>query len=209
MTAFRLFLFGSPRIEHGGQILPMRRSKALALLAYLAVARRPQHRDTLVTLVWPEFDPDSARNNLRRELSLLKTMLGDKVLVADRMQIALDPDADLSLDVSAFQEQVVLVRQHDHQPSDLCPRCADALANAARLYTDDFMAGFSLPDSAAFDEWQFFQREELRQQLAWVLQSLVAHHRDLGAYNAALEYARRWLSLDPLHALPRGAAKGR
>ena len=38
------------------------------------------------------------------------------------------------------------------------------------------MAGFSLPDSPAFDEWQFYQREALRQHLVEALQTLVAWH---------------------------------
>ena len=45
------------------------------------------------------------------------------------------------------------------------------LAQAAELYGDDFLAGFGLPDNAAWDEWQFYQREGLRQRLAGVLGS--------------------------------------
>src|SRR5919205_3874502 len=100
----RLFLFGIPRIEHDGQAVPLRRSKALALLAYLATTRQPQNRDALLALLWPEFDPEDARNNLRRELSLLKTALGEDVLVADRLQIAWSAQVDAWLDVTAFQE---------------------------------------------------------------------------------------------------------
>ena len=30
------------------------------------------------------------------------------------------------------------------------------------LFANDFLAGFSLPDSPQFDDWQFFQQEELK-----------------------------------------------
>jgi predicted ATPase/DNA-binding SARP family transcriptional activator len=195
----RLLLFGTPRIEHDGQIVPLRRTKALALLAYVAMSGRPQDRELLLALLWPEFDAASARNNLRRELSLLKAALHEEILIADRLQVRWNTQADCWLDVAAFQAQLAVVKQHGHASNALCAACAAALTTAAELYTDDFLAGFNLPDSPAFDEWQFFVREQLRQQLATALQSLVSWQRESGAYGAALEHARRWLQLDGLH----------
>jgi DNA-binding SARP family transcriptional activator len=199
MALLHLFLFGSPRLEHNGQIIPLRRTKALALLAYVAMAGQPQDRETLLALLWPEFDAASARNNMRRELSLLKTSLDAELLIADRLQVRWNAQADCWLDVAAFQAQLAIAKQHGHSSDELCAACAAALTTAGQLYTDDFMAGFNLPDSPAFDEWQFFQREQLRQQLATTLQSLITWHCKSGAYGAALEYARRWLQLDGLH----------
>ena len=172
----RLFLFGAPHIELDGRVVPLRRSKALALLAYLAMAPQPQEREVLLALLWPEFDTADARNNLRRELSLLKAALNADVLVADRSQVARNAQVALWLDVAVFQEQIALRRQHGHPPGEACALCVNALTTATRLYTDDFMAGFSLPDSPAFDEWQFYQREALRQHLVETLQTLVAWH---------------------------------
>ena len=102
----RVFLFGTPRVTHNGQAVALRRTKALALLAYLATTRQPQNREALLALLWPEFDMDSARNNLRRELSMLKTVLGQDVLVVDRLQVAWNPQVDVWLDVATFQAHV-------------------------------------------------------------------------------------------------------
>jgi predicted ATPase/DNA-binding SARP family transcriptional activator len=195
----RLLLFGPPRLEHNGQIIPLRRTKALALLAYIALTGQPQDRETLLALLWPEFDPASARNNLRRELSLLKTTLGAEILSADRLQVCWNGQAEHWLDVADFHAQLALVKQHGHAADTLCAACAAALTTAVQHYTDDFMAGFSLPDSPAFDEWQFFQREQLRHQLATALQALISWQGASGAYGVALAYARRWLQLDGLH----------
>lgn len=194
----RLYLFGAPRIERDGLVVPLRRTKALALLAYLAMAGQPQDRERLIALLWPEFDEASARNNLRRELSLLKTMLDEELVVADRLQLAWNQQAHFWLDVHIFQQQRMLATQHGHTQGALCAECAAALQAAIQLYTDDLMAGFSVPDSQAFDEWQFFQREELRQQLGEALQMLISWHCRRGEYSLALAYARRSLSLDPL-----------
>lgn len=51
MLSLKVFLLGSPRIECAGTLVAIRRRKALALLAYLAVAGQPQRRDTVATLM--------------------------------------------------------------------------------------------------------------------------------------------------------------
>lgn len=192
----RLYLFRVPRIENSAQPVPLRRSKALALLAYLATIRQPQDRETLLALLWPEFDLDSARNNLRRELSLLKTTLGDNILHAERSRVNWHAAASW-LDVAEFEAQLTTAKQHElaeFTASDIA-----AITAAVQLYRDDFLAGFAVPDSPAFEEWQFFQREELRQQFGRALQTLIAWHSGQGAFEAALPYARRQVALDPLH----------
>jgi DNA-binding SARP family transcriptional activator len=67
------------------------------------------------------------------------------------------------------------------------------------LYTDDFLAGFTLRDSSEFDDWQFFQTESHRQELAWALERLVSGLSAQDKPAAAIPHARRWLALDPLH----------
>lgn len=194
----RLFLFGTPRIELNGQVVPLRRTKALALLAYLALSGQPREREALLALLWPEFDSASARNNLRRELSMLKTTIGAEVLVADRLTVAWSAHAGSWVDVAVFQEQVAAWKQH-HPDQALCAECAERLEQAVRLYSEEFLDGFSLPDSPGFDEWVFFQREGLRQELAELLQALIGWYRTHGDHRTPIAYARRWLALDPLH----------
>ena len=68
---------------------------------------------------------------------------------------------------------------------------------AAALYRDNFLAGFTLRDSPGFDDWQFFQAESLRRELAAALERLVRAHCARAEYEPAIDYARRWLRLDP------------
>lgn len=195
----RLLLFGAPRIEQDGVAVPLRRTRALALLAYLALTRQPQERDQLVALLWPEFDTASARNNLRRELSLLKSTLGESLLDADRLQVSWGTRADCQVDVVEFTAALAAVRAHAHAPGELCATCATMLAEAVERYADDLLAGFDLSDSPAFEDWLFFQREGLRQQLDAALVELAAYHGARGALMPAIGYGRRRLALDPLH----------
>jgi predicted ATPase/DNA-binding SARP family transcriptional activator len=208
MSRLALYLLGSPRVELDGEEVHIGRRKALALLAYLAVEGSSRSadasvsvhsRDTLATLLWPEYDQSRARADLRRTLSLLNRMLGDEWIAADRETAGLDPNADLWLDVDAVQERLAECEGHGHATTEACAECVPLLEEAVAVYRDDFLAGFTLKDSLAFDEWQFFQTQGLRDDLARALERLVRYHGDLDEYEAAIAYARRWLALDPIN----------
>ena len=201
MAQFALYLLGSPRLEIDGEEIHIRRRKVTALLAYLAITGRSHQRDALATLLWPELDASRARADLRRTLSVLKRELGGDGILADRETARLNPDLDIWLDVTAFRQKLAACETHSHPHAEVCPDCLPLLEEAVALYHDDFLAGFTLDDSAAFDEWQFFQTEGLRDALASALARLVTWYGDQGesAFEQAIAYARRWLALDPLH----------
>jgi DNA-binding SARP family transcriptional activator len=171
----------------------------VALLAYLAVTGGSHSRDSLATLLWPEYDQSRARAALRRTLSELDSALGGEWLTADRVTAGLNPDAELWLDVDQFRQHLSACGAHGHAPTEACPDCLPLLEAAVALYRDHFLAGFTLRDSPGFDEFQFFQTEGLKDQLASALERLVRWHSDQGEHDPAIEYARRWLALDPLH----------
>jgi len=200
-----LYLFGTPRTEIDSQAVNIPRRKAIALFAYLALTGRGHNRDALATLLWPENGQSSARAELRRTLWVLNHTLGKGWLVTDRETAGLNPElnatsgAGLWLDVVEFQRQLKACEAHEHLSTETCPDCIPYLESAVDLYTDHFMAGFSLPDSPAYDEWQFFQTESLRSQLASALVRLSTHYSTVGDHDVAITYARRWLKLDPFH----------
>jgi hypothetical protein len=76
MSRLALFLLGPPRIELDGEPIHIARRRAVALLAYLAVTAGSHSRDSLATLLWPEYDQSRARAALRRTLSELNSALG-------------------------------------------------------------------------------------------------------------------------------------
>ena len=199
MPDYRLYLFGAPRLEYQEQPVAIDTRKALALLAYLLIENQPQSRDTLATLLWPESDQTSARAALRRTLSPLRSALNSDIIDFGRELIAIHPGGDLWCDVIDFQAQLAECRNHGHPEDHTCPRCLNPLQEAVILYQDDFMAGFGLRDSAGFDDWQFFETDRLRRELAAALERLIANQEAQGDFQAALDNARRWLSLDPLN----------
>ncbi|GAB4433264.1 MAG: AAA family ATPase [Anaerolineae bacterium] len=199
MPQLTLFLLGSPRLERDGQPVEVDTRKAIALMAYLAVTRQSHSRDALATLLWPDYDQTHARGALRRTLSALNKALAGEWLEVDRETIGLRPEANIWLDVAEFQRRLAACRSHDHPVDTICPDCLTPLTEAAALYRDDFLAGFTLRDSPDFDEWQYFQSESLRRELAGALESLVRCHTLNHQFDQAITYARRWLALDPLH----------
>jgi predicted ATPase/DNA-binding SARP family transcriptional activator len=199
MADLRLYFLGPPRVELAGAPVDLQRRKALALLIYLAVSGQPHSRDALATLFWPNLDQQRARTNLRRDLAVLNTSLGGKWLEADREMVELQREPAPWLDVSYFRHLIAASQSHNHPPESICAQCLSLLTEAAALYSNDFLAGFTLSDSAEFDDWQFFQSESLRQELAGLLKRLVTGLSTQGSYEVAIPHARRWVTLNPLH----------
>jgi DNA-binding SARP family transcriptional activator len=199
MPHLTLTLLGPPHLERDGQPVTLDTRKAMALLAYLAVTGQRHSRDALAALLYPDFDQSRARATLRRTLSSLKSAIGEPSLLIDRESIALAPDAGLWCDVTHFQRLLDECQGHGHSAHDICPRCLAPLHEAAALYQDDFLAGFTLRDSAAFDDWQRFESERLRRELLSALERLVRLLTTTGDLAAAIEQAQRLLASDPLH----------
>jgi DNA-binding SARP family transcriptional activator len=139
---------------------------------------QPQARDRIAALLWPELGGERARGALRRTLSALRSSLKGDELKTDSRRVALADDIDV--DVRRFRSLLAEGRLED----------------AVASYTGDFLSGFSLRDSVEFDEWQAAQDEALRGELSGALERLALGNADS---QSAIGYARRWLSVDPLH----------
>ncbi|MEM7128835.1 MAG: BTAD domain-containing putative transcriptional regulator [Chloroflexota bacterium] len=198
--SLKITLFGPPRIELHGLSLDFKQRKPVTLLAYLAVTGQAHTRDALAAFFWPDYA--QARTYLRNILSVLRQALNGSEttwLYTDRDTVMLRLDETCTVDVAAFRRLVTACQEHDCGRDEARIACLSSLEKAAALYTDDFLAGFDLRNSPPFDEWSFFQREQLRGQLAFALETLVDYHTQASSYALAISFAQRWLALDPLH----------
>jgi DNA-binding SARP family transcriptional activator len=157
MSGLALFLFVIPVLNAMVGLWTSRR-KGIALLAYLAITRQRHGRDLLAALLWPDYDQTTARAALRRTLFTLVADIGKDWLEIDHDTIALNWNTKLWIDVAEFHRLLLQAwHPHGHADSEICDSCEPLLSKAVSLYKNDFLASFSLRDSAEFDDWQSVQ----------------------------------------------------
>lgn len=159
-------------------------NKMRALLAYLAVEREQDHsREVLSTLLWGDTDPATARGSLRRTLADLRRVLelpsGAALFSASKHSIRFIPDA--YIDTLDFARQT--------------PDLSEERIIA--LYRGEFMVGFSLPDCPNFEDWMQMRREALHRRALALLEKLSNCHAQAGDYSKALQFALRYIELEP------------
>ena len=182
----------------GVPIRALKSNKVRALLAYLAVEHeRPHPREMLAGLLWPELPESVALANLRDALSNLRRHLQDRqaatpliAVIAGSLQF--NVQGDCWVDALAFAD---LTRQRSGVTAQM-PE-PEALEQALALVQGDFLEGFSLRDSAPFEEWQLLKREQIQRQVTATLYHLAGHDTERGAYARAAIHLRRLLQLAP------------
>jgi DNA-binding SARP family transcriptional activator len=196
VTRLSIRLFGPLQVTLDGETAGFESDKVRALLAYLAVeSESPHRREKLAGLLWPDWPEGSARNNLRHTLAVLRKTIGDReasppFLHVTRQTVQFNVASDAWVDVAAFGT-LLQSSEPSGQPS------LERWEEAARLYQGDFLEGFSLADSAAFEEWVLQTREQYRRQAMETLQRVAEGYGERGEQERALEYAWRQTELDP------------
>jgi DNA-binding SARP family transcriptional activator/pimeloyl-ACP methyl ester carboxylesterase len=184
MTHLSIRLFGGFHAElASGPPLGIRRRKAQALLAYLAL--RPglaRSRDSLAALLWSGTTDQHARHNLRQTLFALRQVAPDP-FIAEGELIGLQAGT-VEVDVAAFERGVA-------------QETRDALREATSLYRGELLDGFRV-DEAPFDDWLAAERQRLRELGLNALEKLLAMDLAAGSPERAVETGLRLLALDPL-----------
>jgi WD40 repeat protein/DNA-binding SARP family transcriptional activator len=172
--------------------------KVEALLVYLACTRRPHTREVLAELLWPDRSQSQSLANLRVGLSNLRRVLPSHVQISRRSVFLLE-DVSCWLDVAEFECLIAQAGIQGRSETVLTDNKASTLARALDLYRGDFLQGFYLPDSRAFEDWAELERERLRRIVIEALHHLVLYDLQHGAYVDGIARSSRLLSLDPLH----------
>jgi DNA-binding SARP family transcriptional activator/predicted ATPase len=195
MTCLSVRLLGTLQVTLDGTPLTgFESDKERVLLAYLVEeSQQPHRREKLAGLLWPERTEAAARSNLRRVLSNLRRLLGDRTpsglpfLLVTQQTVRFNPACDAWVDSLTFARLLRPLRQ---QPGT-------QLEEAIRLYQGDFLEGFSVADSPACEEWMVLCRERYQRLMMEALHCLVEEYERQGRYRRALELAWRQLDLEP------------
>lgn len=167
--------------ENGKAIENLGSRKAEALLVYLAVEGRALNRDLLAALFWPESGQRQASTSLRVALSILRKHLGAYVDIS-RDAVSIHPEAEIYFDLSDLEDKLA---------------CGD-VQGALDIYQGDFLEGFYIRNSPAFEDWLRFEQQRVRRSLVKALHTCISRKIEAGAYSKGLPLARRLLALDSL-----------
>lgn len=204
MSRLDISLLGTLRVARDGQpVTEPAYGKALALLAWLAVeSDRAHHRSRVAGLLWPDFEEERARHNLRQALATLRRIAGvegaEPCLLVQRDTIAFNPHAGVHVDVHRLLGLLTERDRHAHAEPASCLPCTRRLEETVAIYHGDFLEGFSVPDSEEFEAWTTVWRERLRERMLTALDDLVTCYRAQGDPASAINALRRQLELDPL-----------
>lgn len=191
MATYEIRLLGPPSLTRNGQEVRLRSTKTLGLLTYLILEPSTVHsREKLASLLWGETTESRARNSLRQALYSVRKNLGEAILYVDNTTAAFQPSDDVWVDAGELRATLSNRGQR---------RGLDDLQRAADLYRGMLLEGITPTGCPAFDEWLFFEREDMEQLVVVSLRQLTAGLLTEGRLADAELYVHRLLALDPLH----------
>lgn len=177
------------------------RRQKLALLALLAITRRPISRDRLVDLFWGDRSESRARHSLSEALSQLRRVLGPQAIRARQSDIALAEHLPVEVDLRELAD-------------------AAAARNWGRvlaLYEGPFLDGIHVDGSPEWEHWVLAQRQGAERLFEAASRAESERLEAAEKWPALEAVANRWLlrsPLDPLAAcrlltaIARGAPSG-
>ena len=202
MTRLVVRLLGGYRVELDGQaVYGFETDKARALLAYLVVeADRPHRRETLASLLWPDRPDTVARANLRQALASVRRALSDHgppfFLFATPTDVQFNVASDYTLDVAdagGVRDAHLMARR--------LTRTLCLAGHQTQLLPDafcaDFLAGFAVPDSEAFQAWVLNKQEYYHRLALEILDDQNTSLEATGDYEQAVAAARLQLRMEP------------
>jgi TolB-like protein/DNA-binding SARP family transcriptional activator len=180
---FQLKLLGVPALEQDGALFTGRASQRhrIALLALLALAPgRRLSRDKLIAYLWPESDPDRARNLLKVSTYVLRSAIGEDALLSNGDELRLNTGL-IGVDVEEFEGAL------DRSDPE----------RAVALYRGPLLDGFFLSEAAEFERWVDYERERLAGTYRNALEALADAARGAGDLRRAAEWWKLRAAQEP------------
>jgi DNA-binding SARP family transcriptional activator len=193
VPCLELSLLGGFTLRWEGQVQAMPNGSRLqAFLAYLALnAGRPQTRQRLAYLFWPDAGESTARNNLRQLLHQLRRAIPavERVVAIDAGSVTWRDNADGRRDVAEFEAALHRAETAERTADQTAQRAA--LEQAISSYRGDLLPG-------CYDDWIEPERQRLRDRWLGALVELVQLLEEQGELDAAVGYAQQLVRHDPL-----------
>ncbi len=175
----RIEMFGNLKIlSNGLPVSAVNTNRLQSLLAYLLLeGEAPHPREKLAGVLWPDSSESQARTNLRQLLHHLRRALPPDCcfLEADTNSVRWLRSGNCQTDTADFESAVLR---------------GDDVA-AVSLYQEDLLSGL-------YDDWLKPHREHYRREAQLCLSRLLKGSEASGDFAAAITFAERLISFDPL-----------
>jgi DNA-binding SARP family transcriptional activator len=171
--------------------------KAKTVFQYLLMKRRqPVVKEVLMEMLWPDYNPRAASNNLKAAVHVLRQTLNkifeddidfDFVLSVQGSYL-INPLINFWLDVEEFEQHY-----SQGQSYEKGNKSADAIREyemAKNLYRGDFL------ENEPYEEWTLLRREALKDIYLIILSKLADNAMITGDYNSCIDYSQKILAKD-------------
>ena len=159
-----------------------KRRRKLAVLAVMAMERKPVPRDMLLEMFWGDQPEERARHSLSDALSHLRRVLGRDAIAVSRAEVSLSDRAALAVDALLFREAAT----------------AGEHVRAAELYGGPFLGSVYVDGASSFEHWTDRHRAALHTLFLRTCREVCGRAVASGDYTAAAAIAERWLVEEPL-----------
>ena len=157
--------------------------KLSALLAYLALARKPVPREEAASLLWGSHFEEQARQSIRQALVRLRKAVDSEVLLTNDGTLEINA-ALVDCDVHIFERL-------------LNSTAIDDLRSAVEALSGEFLAGINIHEEA-FEQWLSGERRRLGALACDALARLAADELGVGHAAEALRHAEACIARDDL-----------
>jgi DNA-binding SARP family transcriptional activator len=190
MPTLRVQLFGKFCVLNEGQTLEgFNAHKVQELFCYLLLYRnRSIPREVLASQLWPETTTAQSKKNLRQTLWRLQTALDTfnklvncRVLIIEPDWVQLNTEADLWLDVLAFEQGYNAVQRIPTQ--DMDGPSVKQLQETALLYQGPLLEGW-------YQDWCLQERERFQGMYLTILDKLMMYYAVHHDYETSLSYGK-------------------
>lgn len=173
-----------------------RREKARHLfLLFVTFRGQMLERDRIITLLWPDLDPETALRDFKVALSrLYKVLEPDRKRGAPSAYVARDgtryglrPEADIRLDAERFERQVTVGDRHYEQSPKMA---TEAYRAALTFYQGDYLQAY------LYEDWCSEERECLLTLYLHTAERLAGILASQGAWEDAIEVSQGILARD-------------
>ena len=170
-----LKLLGSPSVFLDQEEVFFPFAKINALIYYLHI-NGAVNREEIAGILWENKDNQSAKKNLRNTIYQANKLLGgDWIIAPNRTVLSLNQNFKIESDVETF-----IAKPAEH----------------LSLYQGDFLQGFYLKDSEAFDYWVSKMRTQYEQLYVQACYHQLEKEKDQLNLEEAEQNLRRLISLD-------------